>query len=318
MFWIAGATGTGKSAVAHCLAELIHGEVISVDSMQIYRGLDLGTAKPSADEMRRVPHHLVNIRDVTEPFDVVEFQMEVHRVLAELGRRRRTPVFCGGTGFYFKALLEGVGTGPPANSELRRQLETQTTEALLAELQEADPTAVARMDRHNRRRVVRAVEVVRLSGRPASSQQAKWSGQAGADVPRFFALSRRPEDLRARLESRVERMFAEGLVEETRRLLDAGLESNPVAMQAIGYRQVVDYLRGRCDLQETIGRVKQRTWQLARRQNTWLRRQLAPVWVPVDSAELPLDTARRLLELPARLNHNPAPPPPVPGPVSQS
>ena len=274
---VAGPTAVGKSDVALLLAERLPGEIISVDSMQVYRGLDVGTAKPTLAERRRVPHHLIDVVEITDSFDAARFVEHARRLIPEIQDRDRVPILCGGTGLYFKALLAGLGETPPGQPELRAQLEQIPLPQLLEELAARDPRTFERIDRHNLRRVVRAVEVIRLTGKPFSEQRAGWlNSPLESLVPqsRFFGLSRTPTDLHARIEKRVEKMFQLGLVEETQRLLDLGLRENRTALQAIGYRQVTDHLDGKCSLPDTVAMVKQRTRQLAKRQMTWFRRQM--------------------------------------------
>jgi len=287
---LAGPTAVGKSEVAFRLAERLGGEIVSVDSMQVYRGLDIGTAKPAPADRARVPHHLIDVVEPTEPFDAAQFVRLADAAVRAIQRRGRTAILCGGTGLYFKALLEGLGEAPPADPALRAELEAMPLEALLRELAARDPRTYETLDRKNPRRVIRAVEVIRLTGRPFSAQRAEWRRANGGLQPAvpFFCLSRSADDRRARIEVRVDEMFRRGLVEETRRLLERGLAQNPTAMQAIGYRQVVEHLRGERSLPATIELVKTRTRQFAKRQMTWFRRQLALEWIelkPDDSPE---------------------------------
>lgn len=290
--FLAGPTASGKSAVALHLAAQIGGEIISVDSMQVYRGLDLGTAKPSAEERAQVPHHLVDVVDLTEPFSAGDFA-RLARVAEEAIRARgHVPIFCGGTGLYFRAYFEGLGKAPPSDTQLRATLEAAPLEALLRELERADPATFARMDRQNPRRVVRALEVIRLTGRPFAEQRAVWDTR---NAPRLLCLQRDAVELRARIEARVDEMFRRGLMDETRRLLECGLDRNRTAMQAIGYRQVVEHLRGERSLAETIALVKTKTWQLARRQRTWFRQQMNTQWLEIRADETAEQIAARVL-----------------------
>ena len=178
--FLAGPTAVGKSALALALAETIGGEIISVDSMQVYRGLDLGTAKPSPAERARVPHHLLDVCDLHEAFDAAQFVRLAQTAAAEIQARGRTPVFCGGTGLYFKALLEGLGETPATDPKLRAELEAEPLEKLLAELRERDPATFEKIDRQNPRRIVRAIEVIRLTGKSFSAQRARWGEPFGA------------------------------------------------------------------------------------------------------------------------------------------
>jgi tRNA dimethylallyltransferase len=290
---LAGPTAVGKSEIALALAGRVGGEIVSVDSMQVYRGLDLGTAKPSPADRARVPHHLIDVVEVTEPFDAAQFARLARQAVADIQSRGRVPILCGGTGLYFKAFLEGLGDAPPADEQLRAELEAAPLPELLRELAERDPSAYEQIDRQNPRRVIRAVEVIRLTGKPFSQQRAEWKSESRSQKPeaRFFGFSRSPVDLRARIDARVGKMFAQGLVEETRQLLERGLARNQTAMQAIGYRQVVEHLRGEprtlSGLPETIELVKIRTRQFAKRQMTWFRRQLSLEWIELKPEAAP-------------------------------
>jgi tRNA dimethylallyltransferase len=306
--FIAGPTAVGKSEIALPLAEKIGGEIISADSMQVYRGLDIGTAKPGSAEQKKIPHHLIDICDLAESFDAAQFIRLAQKAVEEIQSRNRTPIFCGGTGLYFKAFLSGLGEAPATNPELRAELEAASFESLLKELKERDAAAYEKIDKQNPRRVIRAVEVIRLTGKKFSEQRAEWKsggtacrrpenqGQRHAVPPKnvFYCFTRAPADLHARINARVDAMFARGLVDETRGLLARGLEQNKTAMQAIGYRQVVEHLRGERDLAETIELVKSRTRQFAKRQLTWFRRQLDPEWIELKPDESSEKCARKI------------------------
>ena len=305
--FLAGPTAVGKSEIALLLAEKIGGEIISADSMQVYRGLDIGTAKPSPAERARVPHHLIDICDLTENFDAAQFIRLAQKAVEEIQSRNKIPIFCGGTGLYFKAFLSGLGEAPATNPELRAELEAASFESLLRELKERDAAAYEKIDKQNPRRVIRAVEVIRLTGKKFSEQRAEWKvGSSRCDdrtaqraVPTMFCFTRPPTDLHARINARVDAMFARGLVDETRGLLTRGLEQNKTAVQAIGCRQVVEHLRGERPLAETIELVKSRTRQFAKRQLTWFRRQLDPEWIELKPDELLEKCARKIAH-----NHN--------------
>jgi tRNA dimethylallyltransferase len=298
---LAGSTAVGKSAIALVLAERIGGEIISVDSMQVYRGLDIGTDKPSASQRARVAHHLIDVRDLSQSFDAAQFVQLARQAMAEIQRRGRRPILCGGTGFYFKALLEGLGEAPPGDPTIRVQLEIRPLPELLQELAERDPALYSKIDRKNPRRIIRALEVIRLTGRPFSEQRghgmqsdAEHLISAGDKAP-LITLTRTPADLRARIDARVDEMFRRGLVAETQGLLDHGLTQNQTAMQALGYRQVVEHLRGKRSLEATIELVRIRTRQLAKRQMTWFRRQKPVVYFELAPGECPENSVERLL-----------------------
>lgn len=284
--FLAGPTAVGKSEIALALAGQIGGEIISADSMQVYRGLDIGTAKPSPAERARVPHHLIDICDLRESFDAAQFVRRAQQTVAAIQVRRRIPVFCGGTGLYFKALLDGLGEAPATDSQLRAEIEATPLQKLLEELRTRDPVTYETIDRQNPRRVVRAIEVIRLTGKPFSAQRAEWKSIVpSAPAKNFFVFTRPSADLHGRINRRVDEMFRLGLVAETRQLLKSGLLENKTAMQAIGYRQVVEHLRGERGLPETIELVKSRTRQFAKRQLTWFRRHANPQWIELKTNE---------------------------------
>ncbi len=286
----------GKSLIALHLAKRIGGEIIAVDSMQVYRGLDIGTAKPTAEERQAVPHHLIDILDLSQSFDAAEFVRRAQEAVAGIHARGRVPILCGGTGLYFKAFLEGIGQAPPADRALRAALEATPLPELLRELAQRDPATFEKIDRNNPRRVVRALEVLRLTGRPLSEQRASWEQRTrnAKLATRFVCFSRSPDDLRARIDARVDRMFQQGLVDETRRLLERGLRDNRTALQALGYRQVTEHLAGHRTLADTVVSVKVRTWQFARRQMTWFRHQAPARWIHLEAGQDLDEVAARL------------------------
>jgi tRNA dimethylallyltransferase len=268
---LAGPTASGKSEVALLMAEKVGGEIVSVDSMQVYRGLDIGTAKPSASERARVRHHLVDVADVSESFDAARFVSLATAALADIVGRQKIPILCGGTGLYFQALQGGLGQSPPSNLALRAQLAALPLEQLLAEVAERDPVTFEAIDRANPRRVIRALEAMRLTGKPFSDLRSDWSQKT--DGRRSFLLSRSSSELQARITARVDAMFASGLIEETKALLEKGLRHNRTALQALGYRQVIEHLDGERPLDQTIELLKIRTRQFAKRQMTWFQKR---------------------------------------------
>ncbi len=293
--FLAGCTASGKSDIALAVARRCGGEILAVDSMQVYRDLDIGTAKPSATDRASVPHHLLDLAGPGEEFDVARWLNEARRAEAEVRDRGRIPVFCGGTGFYWKVWFEGLGAPIPTDPAMRAELEARPLEELLEELRSGDPETFGVIDRRNPRRVVRAVEILRLTGRPRERRSSGSGPGARGSAPPLWCLRREAGDLRERVNRRVEAMFAAGWVEETRRCLAMGWGGNRTAMQAIGYRQVIEHLRGERGLAETVALVKTRTWQFARRQQTWFRHQLAVRWLDVPSGEPAEATAERVL-----------------------
>lgn len=284
--FLAGPTGVGKSEIALKLAALVGGEIISVDSMQVYRGMDIGTAKPSKPERERIHHHIIDVVDVGEEFDGARFGDLAAEAVDAASKRGKVPIFCGGTGLYFQSYLEGLGKSPPRDPDLRAELEELSLEELREELRAKDPAMSENIDLKNKRRLVRAIEVIRITGKAFSAQRACWKARGKEKTGHrsdrmFLMLQRSKEELDLRIENRVDLMFSEGIVLETEALIRKGLESNQTAMQAIGYRQVLEYLKRKRSLRETIQIVKQRTRAYAKRQRTWFRNQLDAVELDV-------------------------------------
>jgi tRNA dimethylallyltransferase len=295
--YLVGPTAAGKSAVALALARRLDAEIVSADSMQVYRGMDIGTAKPSPAERAAVPHHLIDVAEVSDRFNVARYVELARAAIAGIQRRGRTPLIVGGTGLYLRALGEGLGETPDRDPALRAALEAMGRERVLEELRRVDPEAAARIGPHNLRRLVRALEVCRLTGRKSSELRRAWDLERS---PRMHGLERDRADLYARCDARVEAMFRAGLVDEVRSLLSRGLGENTTARQALGYKEVIAHLRGEATLADTIALVKTRTRQFAKRQITWFRHQARVEWVRValdDSAEA---IAGRLLHSPVR------------------
>jgi tRNA dimethylallyltransferase len=287
--YLCGSTAVGKSAVAIELAKFLRGEIISVDSMQVYRGMDVGTAKPSLEQRKEVRHHLIDVAEVTESFDAAKFV----RMAKAAEQQISFPIFCGGTGLYFNALLLGLGEAPGSDPEVRRELESKSLGELLQELSDKDPKCFAAIDRSNSRRVVRALEVIRITGKPFSEQRAEWK-----EIPeRIVGLNMDRAALCERIDRRVDEMFRRGLVEETEGLLKRGLCENRTALQALGYKQVVEHLDGLRGLAETVDLVKMRTRQFAKRQMTWFKRQLPVQWIHISPDETAKEVAGRLIDI---------------------
>lgn len=273
----------GKSDLAMQLAGETAGEIISADSMQVYRGLDIGTAKPSPQKRFRIPHHLIDVAELCQTFDAGQFVKRATQAVREIQQRQNLPIFCGGTGFYLKAYREGLDDLPPRNPALRSDLEQTTPEKLLEELCQKDPLLFAQIDQKNLRRVIRALEIIRQTQHPASAQRQQWAARTTLPPPAPLIVLFRPAGcLRKRIHQRVDAMFCAGLVEETKALLKSGIHENPVASRALGYRQVLRYLENQGSLSETIALVKTKTWQFARRQLTWFRKQKHTVWLNLD------------------------------------
>ncbi len=269
---IVGPTAVGKSEVALILAERLNGEIVSADSRQIYRGMDIGTAKPTPEERARVPHHLIDVTDPDRPLTLAEYQRMAYAAIEEIHRRGRLPFLVGGTGLYVWAVVEGWQIPPaPPDPALRRALEERAQRegpgALYEELRRLDPEAAARIDPRNLRRVIRALEVCHRTGQPFSAQQRKNPPPYAAIM---IGLTRPREELYRRIDGRVERMIAAGLVEEVRRLAE-GYPWELPAMTGLGYRQIGTYLRGEIPLEEAIRRIRSATRAFVRHQYNWFR-----------------------------------------------
>ena len=273
VIYITGATASGKSALAMRLANRVGGEIISVDSMQVYCGLNIGTAKPSAQEQNEIQHHIIDVAQLSEAFDAAQFVSLAQQALKLIWKRGRVPIFCGGTGLYFRALIEGLGESPPSDESLRDELALMPIESLVAELRIKDPEAAKQVDLKNPRRVLRAIEVIRLTGRPYSEQRIGWNNVDKAPQ-NLFCISRDVDVLNQRIHKRVDEMFNQGLVEETQTLIKKGLRNNRNACQALGYRQVLDLLDGKLNLENVVQQVKTKTRQFAKRQRSWFRNQM--------------------------------------------
>ena len=271
--YLTGATASGKSTLAMHLAKRLGGEIISVDSMQVYCGLNIGTAKPSAEEQAEVPHHLIDVAQISEAFDAAQFVRLAKSASESISSRGRIPIFCGGTGLYFRALMEGLGNSPPSDELLRDELSLLPFESLVAELKIKDPKAAKQIDLKNPRRVLRAVEVIRLTGRPYSEQRIGWDKLKLAPE-NLFCINREVDVLNQRIHKRVDEMFSLGLIEETQILIKQGLRDNRNACQALGYRQVLDLLDGELSLESVVDKVKIKTRQFAKRQRSWFRNQM--------------------------------------------
>jgi tRNA dimethylallyltransferase len=283
---VVGATAAGKTGLSLDLAERLGGEIVNTDAMQVYRGMDIGTAKVPEDQRRGIPHHMLDLLEVTEPLTVAEFQGQARTAVADIRARGRTPVLVGGSALYTRAVLdlfEFPGTDPDVRGELEAELEQLGAPTLHRRLAEVDPAAAAQILPDNGRRIVRALEVVALTGRPFSATLPEHvyadqrSVQIGVDIDR--------PTLDPRIEQRVREMFDAGLVDEVRRLLDVGLADGRTARTAIGYREVAAYLAGETTLDQAIDATTAATRRFSRRQDSWYRKDPRVVWVDWDDPD---------------------------------
>jgi tRNA dimethylallyltransferase len=275
---IIGPTASGKSAVAMEVAEKMGGEILSVDSMQVYRGMDIGTAKPTAREQARVKHHLIDLVEPTEEFTVARFVEMADRVIAQ----KRTPLIAtGGTPLYYKALFEGLFEGPPGDEELRSRLRAEGNEKLHQRLAEVDPAAAGRIHVNDTKRLIRALEIFELTGTPISSLQTEWTDPKARHEAIRFGLMWDKEQLNRRINARVKAMMEAGWIEETRRLPRT---LSKTAGEATGYRELLEHLDGKMSPDDAVEQIKIGTRQLARRQMKWFRRFPNITWLQGDRA----------------------------------
>jgi tRNA dimethylallyltransferase len=284
-WFLTGPTAGGKTEIGVELALRLGAEIVSMDSMALYRGMDIGTAKPTARQRSVVPHHLVDVLEPHEEYSVAEYLSAAQGAVEEIRSRGREALFVGGTPLYLKALLRGLFRGPPADWPLRRSLEEearyQGSEVLHRRLAEVDPEAARRLHANDTRRIIRALEVHAKTGQPISSYQQQFAFGRPAEACRVFVLDWPKEELAARIDHRVEQMFAAGLVDETQRLLAGPLALSKTARQALGYREVIEHLQCQRGLEETVALVKTHTRQFAKRQRTWFRSLSECRFVPV-------------------------------------
>jgi tRNA dimethylallyltransferase len=274
-WYLTGPTASGKSRVGIELAQRLDAEIISLDSMAVYQDMDIGTAKPTETDRKIVPHHLIDILKPTEECSVAEYVRLAHEKIDEIRQRGKEVLFVGGSSLYLKSLLRGIYQGPPADWKFRQEVEAEVERvgvaALHERLKQVDPLAAAKLHPNDKRRIIRALEVYRLTGTPLSHRQIQFEEGRPAEQCRVFVLTWRREMLHRRINDRVERMFSNGLVEEVRDLLNHYGQLSRTASQAVGYCEVIEHLEGKRSLNDTIEAVKTRTRQFARRQQTWFR-----------------------------------------------
>lgn len=287
---VAGPTAAGKSASAAELALRMNGAVISADSMQVYRGMDIGSAKVTAEEMRGVPHYLIDCADPSESWNVVRFQQEARQAAQEIARSGKLPILCGGTGFYIQALLYDIDfTQMDENTPLRERLAAiaseQGPEALHAILAGKDPASAAAIHPNNVKRVIRALEFIEESGNSIASHNIEQREREAAYNAVFWVLTMDRRKLYERIDRRVDIMMENGLLEEVTRLREMGIGRDSTAMQGIGYKQIYGYLEGDWSLDEAVRLIKRDTRHFAKRQLTWFRREKDVRWVDIDRFE---------------------------------
>jgi len=297
-WFLTGPTAVGKTELSLQLAERLDAEILSLDSMAIYRGMDVGTAKPAPAEQARVPHHLIDLVDPWDEFTVADYLAAARQCCEQIVSQGRIPLFVGGTGFYLRSLLRGIFQGPPADENVRRQLEARYdadgADVLYGELNRRDPAAAGKLHPHDKRRIVRALEVHELTGRPFSSFHEEEPLPADERPQHVDWLSPPRDWLHERINQRVDRMIAAGLVEEVRTLLALPHPLSKTARQAIGYKELFDAIEAGGDLDAAVELIKTRSRQFARRQHTWFRNLEECREVAITGRETPAELVERL------------------------
>lgn len=287
---LTGPTAVGKTNLSIRLAKAVNGEIISADSMQVYRRMDIGTAKIKPEEMCGVPHHLIDICEPTEEYNVVRFATEAKRLIKEITERGHIPILVGGTGFYIQAVLYDIDfTETEEDTSYRKELTAFAAEhgakALHARLAEADPVSAEAIHANNVKRVIRALEFYMQTGTRISGHNEEQHGKESAYNSAYFVLTQDRTVLYDRIEKRIDLMLAEGLLEEVKGLLEEGCKPESVSMQGIGYKELVSYLNGECTLEEAVSILKRDTRHFAKRQLTWFRREREVLWFDKDDYE---------------------------------
>ncbi len=300
-WYVTGPTASGKTQIGLQLAERLDAEIISLDSMAVYQQMDIGTAKPTIQQRQIVPHHLLDVVPPDTDFSLSQYVNEAHLAIDRIRQAGRQVLFVGGTPLYLKSLLRGIYEGPPADWGFREQIEKELEEAgvesLHQRLAQVDPLTAHRLHPHDKRRIIRALEVHKITGQPISHQQEQFDEGRPADKCRVFVLGWPRPTLHSRIEQRVEAMFASGLVEEVQQLLEQYQSLSRTASQAVGYREVIEMLQEGTSLEATIERVTIRTRQFARRQETWFRSLSECRRVERAGGNDPLDIVNEMLAL---------------------
>ena len=285
---IVGPTAVGKTAISLRVAAELQGEIISADSMQIYRYLDIGTAKPTLRERELVPHHLVDVIDPAVDYNVSQFQKDAIEAISALAGKKKLPILVGGTGLYVNAIIFGYSfteaeISPRLRAHLREEAKHKGTGSLYERLEEMDPVSAAKIHPNDLQRIIRALEVFSLTGRPIYEQVASTAAQIPKYKTLLVGINRPREELYRRIEDRVDPMMAAGLVEEIQSLLSRGYSPHLKSLQSLGYRHILPYLEGELSLEEAVDLLKRDTRRFAKRQLTWFRKNKGIIWFTLEN-----------------------------------
>lgn len=285
---LTGPTSVGKTSLSVSLAKAVDGEIISADSMQVYKFMDIGTAKITNDEMGGIPHYLISEIEPDEEFNVVKFQQYAKGYIKSIHERNKIPILVGGTGFYIQAVLYDIDfEESESNDAYRAELEllakTKGSGYLHALLKDTDPESGAAIHPNNTKRIIRALEYVRLTGKPISAHNEEQRKKTSPYNYKYFVLNMDRKKLYERINNRVDIMIKNGLVKEVQSLLDMGYSKGMVSMQGLGYKEIIDYLEGNCTLDEAVEILKRDTRHYAKRQITWFKRERNVIWIDKDN-----------------------------------
>ena len=299
VYFILGCTACGKGAVARELARRAGAQIVSVDSMKIYRRMDIGTAKPPQRVRAEIPHHCIDIADPSEAFSVARYVRAAAAAVNAIRAADAIPLAVGGTSLYIKAMTEGLFDGPPADEGYRARLRDRAAAeglgSLHAKLAEIDHSAAERIHPNDEKRIFRALEVFFKTGKPISELQTQWDSPGGQEDVVLIGLRRDREDLHHRINSRVRRMVEMGLLEEVESLLAEPAALAPQTAQAVGYAEIIEHLRGECTFEKAVEKIKINTRRLGKKQRTWFRRWRKVVWFDVAPDERPEQAAERIM-----------------------
>jgi len=298
--FILGPTAVGKTKLSVLLAEELNMEVVSADSRQVYRGLDIGTAKVEKEIRRRIPHHCIDICEINAYFSAGRYAREARRIIAEIQKRDKWAVVVGGSGLYIKALTEGFFEGDIKDESIREQLNRELDEKglniLYAQLQKTDPLYAERISSNDRQRILRGLEVLRITGRPFSEWLQK-EKQPASFKPLLFGLKMNRERLYRRINNRVDLMLGAGLINEARRLQEKGFSQNLNALNTVGYKEVFLYLKNKVDYDTMVEKIKQNSRRYAKRQMTWFKKDPRILWFNCDTEKDLLTVRDQMLSL---------------------
>lgn len=299
---IVGPTAVGKTEISIDIALRLNGEIVSADSMQIYKYMDIGTAKPTIEERKGVPHFMIDIITPDQEFSVALYKEMASKIIKEIHERGHMPILTGGTGLYVNSIINIMDFSSTADWRLREELKEQAkmygNEYLYNKLREIDPITSAKLHPNDIRRIIRALEVYKLTGKPISYYQLTTQNRPNPDYDvLMIGLTMDREKLYNRIEARVDKMIRAGLVDEVRWLCEKGYKDNMIAMQGLGYKEIIRYLDGQCTLEEAINTLKRNTRRYAKRQLTWFRRDKRIHWIYVDQFNSKEEIIKNILEL---------------------